>query len=567
MADYQNDLPAAATTFPAQSASIKSEISTPEKGFQAKDQPLDASDDARRIVRLVQCSKCSLPFDGPMTLPCGNTLCRKCLPELHLRANISYPATENRLHGFTCPFPECRQDHAVGDCSVDVVLAKIMDVVKSNTEKFRPIIATNSPLLLEEKDKWAIAGVASLNGRPANSRVLEWGRLLSTYTLAEMGELDYDSEVTYTSILNGPGNCKNLDSAVLKHLKEETRAEMDCQVCYALFLDPLTTSCGHTFCRKCLRRALDHSSCCPICRRELAISPAVPKDQYPANHALQDLIMGLCPDHVAARAEAVSKEDIHEIPELDTPLFICTISFPAMPTFLHIFEPRYRLMIRRAMEFGDRKFGMLLPNSRQTPQGALGPINFYQYGTLLHIVNMQLLPDGRSLIEAVGMSRFRVVDHGVLDAYLVGQIERVDDVSLAEEEALEASETAAGSTSSHNAANTLEHTDSPPHDGTSPPRPLQGTIKSISTMSTQALMERSTAFVKKMKEQSAPWLQTRVIQAYGQCPTDPALFPWWFASIIPIAEMEKYKLLEMRSIRERLKICVSWIARIETQNW
>lgn len=452
----------------------------------------------------------------------------------------------------------------MGDCSLDVVLAKIMHVVKVKVDSFRPT-ATNSPILLEERDKWAMAGVASLTGKHANSRVLEGGRLVSTYTMAEMGELAYDSELAYTSMSEASDNYKKLDVAVLEHLKEATRAELDCQVCYALFLDPLTTSCGHTFCRKCLRRALDHSSCCPICRRELAVSPTVTKDQYPYNKVLFALITALCPEHVAARAETVSKEDIHEIPELDTPLFICTMSFPTMPTFLHIFEPRYRLMVRRAIESGDRKFGMLLPNPRQVPQGALGPVRFYQYGTLLHIINMQLLPDGRSLIEAVGISRFRVVDHGVLDAYQVGQIERIDDFSLAEEEALEASETA--SASSTRALSAAEHFGSLPHHDASPRTGPQEALLEVQTMSTQALMEQSTAFVRKMKDKSAPWLQSRVIQAYGPCPTDPALFPWWFASILPIAEIEKYKLLETRSVRERLKICVSWIVRIEAQRW
>ncbi|KAI9732236.1 MAG: hypothetical protein M1818_007555 [Claussenomyces sp. TS43310] len=561
MSEYQNDLPSATTALPTRNASIKSRLSS-EKISDAKDLPLDASEDARRIVRLVQCSQCSHPFESPMTLPCGNTLCKRCLPELHLRPNISYPATANRLQGFTCPFVECGQEHAAGDCSLDVVLSKLMNVVKDDINSFRPT-ASDSPLILEERDKWAIAGVANLSGKPTNQRVLQGGRLVSTYILADMGELAYDSEVYYTTISESPDDYKSLDIAVLEHLKTATRAEMDCQVCYALFLDPITTSCGHTFCRKCLRRALDHSDCCPICRRELAISPALTEDQYPTNNRLLALIMSLCPEHVAARAETVSKEDIHEIPELDTPLFICTLSFPTMPTFLHIFEPRYRLMIRRAMESGERKFGMLLPNPRQAPQGELGPVGFYRYGTLLHIVNLQLLPDGRSLIETVGVSRFRVVDHGTLDAYLVGQVERIDDISLADEEALEASETATPSTARPLSA--AEHFGSLPHHGAWPGTGQQDALGETQTLSTQALMERSTAFVRKMKDQSAPWLQTRVIQAYGPCPTDPALFPWWFASILPVAEVEKYKLLETRSVRERLKICLVWIVRIEAQ--
>jgi hypothetical protein len=86
-------------------------------------------------------------------------------------------------------------------------------------------------------------------------------------------------------------------------------------------------------------------------------------------------------------------------------------------------------------------------------------------------------------------------------------------------------------------------------------------------MPTRELFEIGVAFVKKMREQSAPWLHHRVFQAYGECPTDPALFPWWLASVLPIVDAEKYKLLPTASVRERLKMCVGWISGIESQRW
>ena len=523
--------------------------------------PLDASDDAREIVRLVQCSLCSFPLQDPMTLPCGNSLCRKCIPPLHVRANISYPATANRLQGFICPFAECRLEHAVGDCSLDVTLAKIIDLVKKDVHAYQP--RANEPFLrLEEKDKWAIAGVSSLNERQPRSRMLQGGRLVATFNMSEMGDLDYDSEVVYKSMSPTSDDCRYIDVAVLEHLKETMRSELDCQVCYALFLDPLTTSCGHTFCRKCLQRVLDHSELCPICRRTLSIAPSLTKSRYPSNRRLESLLSGLCPEAITARAEAVAQEEANRMGDLDTPLFICTLSFPSMPTFLHIFEPRYRLMIRRAIESGERKFGMLLHNPHQIAQAELGPVPFYQYGTLLHIINMQLLPDGRSLIETTGVSRFKVMRQGTLDGYTIGQIQRIDDISLAEEESLEASEISRPPPL--HSLSAAEHFGAPPHH----PRPRRqpGTLDLDST-STKDLMEIATRFVRSMQAQSAPWLQTRVLQVYGDFPNDPALFPWWFASILPIMDTEKYKLLETTSVRQRLKICVGWILRIEAQRW
>ena len=44
----------------------------------------------------------------------------------------------------------------------------------------------------------------------------------------------------------------------------------------------------------------------------------------------------------------------------EVPVFVCTMAFPHMPCPLHVFEPRYRLMVRQCMESGFRQFGMVV---------------------------------------------------------------------------------------------------------------------------------------------------------------------------------------------------------------
>ena len=44
----------------------------------------------------------------------------------------------------------------------------------------------------------------------------------------------------------------------------------------------------------------------------------------------------------------------------NVPIFVCTMAYPTVPCPLHIFEPCYRLMIRRCIETGTRQFGMCL---------------------------------------------------------------------------------------------------------------------------------------------------------------------------------------------------------------
>ena len=127
------------------------------------------------------------------------------------------------------------------------------------------------------------------------------------------------------------------------------------------------------------------------------------------------------------RKAAIEQEE-HEA-RLSTPIFVCTLAFPGMPTILHIFEPRYRLMVRRCLESGNPRFGMVLPS--RTNGGT------EEYGTMLEIKSVQMLADGRSMLETVGSYRFRLLEKGSLDGYTVGRVERIDDISLEEEAELE----------------------------------------------------------------------------------------------------------------------------------
>ena len=90
-----------------------------------------------------------------------------------------------------------------------------------------------------------------------------------------------------------------------------------------------------------------------------------------------------------------------------------------MPTILHVFEPRYRLMIRRCIESASPRFGMVLPARANAAAPGMN-----EYGTMLEIQSVQMLPDGRSMVETVGVHRFKVMETGNLDGYTVGKIER-----------------------------------------------------------------------------------------------------------------------------------------------
>jgi uncharacterized protein len=107
------------------------------------------------------------------------------------------------------------------------------------------------------------------------------------------------------------------------------------------------------------------------------------------------------------------------------PLFpLGAVLFPGALMPLHIFEPRYRLLIRRCLE-RQRPFGIVL--IRDGPEVGDGA-KPYDVGTEAKIVAQSPLPDGRSYIVTRGERRF-AVESVIADAepYLMGQVRYLDE--------------------------------------------------------------------------------------------------------------------------------------------
>ena len=392
--------------------------------FVEREKDLSPHYDARELVRLVQCPHCSKPFTAPVTLLCGHTVCQQCLPAPKARTNISYPNSPGHQMGIACP--TCGQVDSAAECNVDVTFAKLMELIRDEILKHIAHHPDSATLLEEvlEKEMGELSFEDNAS-RINRSAAFHGGNLASTFEMAAQGLRSYSADVSHFVDSDDSEEESDLERALLERLRKVAHDELDCPLCYNIMLEPTTTTCGHTLCRRCLIRSFDHSNICPVCRRSSYTSPTL--QGHPSNQSLVALMDALCPDLVTARRYAIKEEESPAAGKLDTPLFACTLSLPTMPTFLHIFEPRYRLMIRRCME-GNGRFGMLMYNRSAEPQGDLGVTKFLEYGTLLQIVSYELLPDGRSFVETKGISRFRVLEHGTRDGYDVGRIERIDDV-------------------------------------------------------------------------------------------------------------------------------------------
>ena len=106
----------------------------------------------------------------------------------------------------------------------------------------------------------------------------------------------------------------------------------------------------------------------------------------------------------------------------ELPLFpLNSVLFPGMPLYLHIFEERYKRMIRLNIDT-RQPFGVVLIRRGLE---ALGPLaEPYRIGCLARIVNMQTLSEGRMNITALGEERFQVISLSKDAApFLIGNVE------------------------------------------------------------------------------------------------------------------------------------------------
>ncbi|KAL0081407.1 crgA protein [Phycomyces blakesleeanus] len=209
----------------------------------------------------------------------------------------------------------------------------------------------------------------------------------------------------------------------LDELRSNLESEMECIICCNQFSQPATTSCGHTFCHGCLVRSLDHQRACPVCREPIASAPPVTK-------ILCDWVSLLYSD--TSHEDVLMEDDSNLIP-----ILAGALAFPHNRCVIHIFEPRYKLMLRRIMDSQRRRFAMCLSRRRKPNVSSATQAPFFEYGTMLELTHVQTLPDGRSVVEAIGSHRFRVLSHELVDGYHVGKVERVDDIDAEQEQAKE----------------------------------------------------------------------------------------------------------------------------------
>lgn len=222
-------------------------------------------------------------------------------------------------------------------------------------------------------------------------------------------------------------HCYSRNNLMKRHVNPQfiDPSDFDCVLCCRTLWKPVVTQCGHTYCWVCLTRCLDYSPFCPLCKSSLM------PNENSSSFMNQISLFTKRPTtkflEVAMQLYIPSVYESRVLQEIDLepsiPVFICTTAFPCVPCPLFVYEPRYRLMIRRCIESGERKFGIVQSQHKTASK-------YFDIGTLLEIRDCILLGDGCSILSTVGFKRFKIISRNEKDGYETAKIDYIHDAVI-----------------------------------------------------------------------------------------------------------------------------------------
>jgi len=194
---------------------------------------------------------------------------------------------------------------------------------------------------------------------------------------------------------------------------------------------------------------------------------------------------------------------------VEIPLFeLGVVLFPHMPLSLHVFEERYRAMLRHCEEQGT-SFGVV--GIREGVEVGGGAVS-YDVGTLAQIRRLETLDDGRANLLVTGASRFRIVRRVTEHPFPAGEVEYLED-----------------------------------------------------DRGDAAQLDRHAAEVRESFQRYAATLQQLASQepSVEELPDDPELLGYLAAAALQVETVHKQRLLEAPTAAERLRLCMELLRREE----
>jgi Lon protease-like protein len=125
---------------------------------------------------------------------------------------------------------------------------------------------------------------------------------------------------------------------------------------------------------------------------------------------------------------------------VELPLFpLKSVLFPGATLAVHVFEERYKQMIRWCLENGS-PFGVLLARSGSDVEEPAEP---FAVGTAARMIRVQHLDEGRMNLVCLGQQRFRLSRKVSESPYLVGEVRPLESTEGEGEEAKDLADTVA----------------------------------------------------------------------------------------------------------------------------
>lgn len=272
---------------------------------------------------------------------------------------------------------------------------------------------------------------------------------------------------------------------------------LECALCLSTICEPISIACGHSFCRVCLVKSLRRSKKkCPSCRSVCHVMA----EDAPENLMLKELAMTLNRDAYAMRLAECEAEKASWSTLL--PIFYYNdCLFPGSRLSLHLFEPRYRVMMQRVVNT-SRSFAYV-PNFTDYRANIGDP------ALVAQLEEVEFMADGRCILEAKLTSRHIIVDHYIEEGTQglhFCRLQKLEDDSMVDD-----------------------------------PVKLNRCVElmQVSRLLTDALIEGP--------------MRARIEQRYGAPPTSPEPFSLWLCQIAPLRDSDKMRLLKSTDTLLRLE--------------
>ncbi|KAI9310373.1 PUA-like domain-containing protein [Dichotomocladium elegans] len=297
---------------------------------------------------------------------------------------------------------------------------------------------------------------------------------------------------------------------------------LECPGCSTVFRDPITTHCGHVYCRLCLLKFKIVSKPCMQCK-----SPLPQFNHFFNRAATNRIIQRLIEAHVSGVSDRETISDLES--SFQRSVFVTgLVVLPKQHVRLPVFTPNHLRMLRHAIfSSGSRLLLAAVHSSRST---------MAKFGTIAEITMVDQCKSGTLLLDVVGLERFTAsyIEDDHLGQHMKG------DMSL-----LTAQCTLIRN---HHPRDLQDHED------------------------IEALASHIRHLLKQLARSPPPalllgvlWFET-MQRIHGQLPATGAEDTlWWTAAALPLNAAERYELLRTIPLYDKLDLVLSRIKQLISQ--